>query len=147
MNNLHRLYEQDFYAWLLKNAHLIRTKQFADIDVENIAEELESMGRSEKRELVNRLAVLLAHLLKWLHQPERRSNSWKYTIEEQRRAVEELLAESPSLKYQLKEKINNAYLKAVLIAARETGIAKDRFPINCPFTWQQIVDDDFWPSK
>jgi hypothetical protein len=143
---MQNLYDQDFYSWLITNSQLIKEKRFSEIDVENIVEELESMGKSEKRELMSRLAVLLAHLLKWSYQPEQRSNSWKYTIEEQRRAVEEVLEDSPSLKYQLDQKFNDAYSKAVLIAARETGFAKAKFPQDCPFTWEQAINDNFWPN-
>ncbi len=144
--NMQNLYDQDFYNWLITNSQLIKEKRFSEIDAENIVEELESMGKSEKRELMSRLAVLLAHLLKWSYQPEQRSNSWKYTIEEQRRAVEEVLDDSPSLKYQLDQKFNEAYSKAILIAARETGFAKAKFPKDCPFTWEQAIDDNFWPN-
>jgi hypothetical protein len=143
---MQNLYDQDFYSWLITNSQLIKEKRFSEIDVENIVEELESMGKSEKRELMSRLAVLLAHLLKWSYQPEQRSNSWKYTIEEQRRAVEEVLEDSPSLKYQLDQKFNDAYSKAILIAARETGFAKAKFPQDCPFTWEQAINDNFWPN-
>lgn len=144
--NMQNLYDQDFYSWLIKNSQLIKEKRFSEIDAENIVEELESMSKSERRELMSRLAVLLAHLLKWSYQPEQRSNSWKYTIEEQRRAVEEVLEDSPSLKYQLDQKFNDAYSKAVLIAARETGFAKGKFPKDCPFTWEQAIDENFWPN-
>jgi len=84
-------YEQDFYAWLITNVQLIRQGRFAEMDSENIAEELEAMGRSEKRALLSRWSVLLAHLLKWQFQPEKRSHSWKYTLAEQRRRILRLL--------------------------------------------------------
>ncbi len=83
---MNQTYEEDFYAWALNNADLLRQGRFTEIDVDNIAEELESMGRSERRQLANRLEVLLAHLLKWRYQPARRGNGWRYTISECRRA-------------------------------------------------------------
>jgi len=139
-------YERDFYAWAMKNAVLLRQRRFAEIDANNIAEELESMGRSEKRELVNRLAVLLTHLLKWRHQPNRRGNSWRYTIKEQRRAVFKSLRDNPSLRSQLPEYLNEAYEDALLKVIRQTGLDEGAFPPACPFTLDQLMDDDFWPE-
>src|SRR3990167_1149334 len=115
--NIKKEYEQDFYASITHNVKLLREGNLSEIDVEHIAEEIESMGKSEKRELINRLAVLIAHLLKWQYQQERRSNSWKYTIEEQRDEVLELFEESPSLKYEIQEKKEQAYQKPTLWAA------------------------------
>lgn len=139
-------YNADFYAWTKHTAKLIRQHRFSEIDLENIAEEIESMGRSERRELINRLAVLLAHLLKWQYQSERRSNSWKYTIEEQREEVIELIEDSPSLKHELNLKLEHAYKKAVLFAATETGIGKERFPKSCPFSFEQCLDNEYLPD-
>lgn len=141
------LYEKDFYAWARKNSELLRQGKMMEIDVENIAEELESMGRSEKRQLVNRLAVLLAHLLKWTFQPGFRSKSWKYTIKAQRRKVMALLRDSPSLKYDLEQKFKESYDDAVLIAAKEIGMEEEDFPKTCPFTYEQAMDNDFWPDQ
>lgn len=140
-----REYDKDFYAWTLHNAELIREGKFSEIDVENIAEELESMGRNDKRELLNRFAVLIAHLLKWQFQPERRGNSWKYTIAEQRFELADLLEESPSLKSELDKKLDHAYQKALLIAIKETGFSKTKFAKKCPFTLKQLLNSDFMP--
>ena len=139
-------YENDFYAWTLQSADLLRQKKFNELDIEHLAEEIESMGKSDKRELVNRLAILLSHLLKWQFQPERRSNSWKYTIEEQRNQLLDLLKDSPSLKNDLESKKNQAYGSAVLRAATETGMSKDKFPHSCPFTLPQCLDLEFSPD-
>lgn len=138
-------YDQDFYAWLIQNAQLLREHKLAEIDSENVAEELESMGKREKRELINRLTVLLTHLLKWTFQSAKRSNSWKNTILTQRIDIIELLAESPSLKYELEKKIELAYAKAKLQAEDETGIDKECFPEICPFTLAHVLDKDFFP--
>lgn len=140
-------YEKDFYAWAIHNAQLLREGKLSEIDIENIAEEIESMGKSEKRELINRLAVLISHLLKWKFQPDRRSNSWKYTIEEQRDEVLELIEDSPSLKYDLAQQVSRSYKKAVLFAATETNIGKEMFPKNCPFSLEQTLDPTFFPDK
>lgn len=140
-------YEKDFYAWSLHNAQLIREKHFSEVDTDHLAEELESMGKSEKRELTHRLAVLLMHLLKWRYQPTRRSNSWKYTIEEQRFEIEELLTDSPSLKKGLKTQFEHAYQKALLMAAKETGLDVDEFPNQLPFTFSKVLGKKFFPGR
>ena len=126
-------YNKDFYAWLMKNADLLRQHKFNEVDIEHVAEELESMGKSEKRELTSRLTVLLAHLLKWKFQPALRSRSWKNTILTQRIDITELLEDSPSLHYELGERIAIAYEKARLSAEDETGIDKNNFPDNLSF--------------
>ena len=139
-------YNKDFYAWLMKNADLLRQHKFNEVDIEHVAEELESMGKSEKRELTNRLTVLLAHLLKWKYQPALRSRSCKNTILTQRIDILELLEDSPSLHYELGERIAIAYEKARLSAEDETGIDKNEFPDNCPFTFEQLLKKDFLPE-
>lgn len=138
-------YQQDFYAWTLHNAALLRQGRWHEIDVENIAEELEDMGSSKERELESRLGILLAHLLKWVYQPQRRGNSWRATIKEQRRRVARLLRTNPSLKSKLDEAFEEAYGDARLIAVRETGMDEPVFPLQSPFSLGQTLDDDFWP--
>ena len=140
------LYERDFYAWANQQAALLRAGQLSDADIENIAEEIESIGRSEKRELVSRLTVLLLHLLKWQYQPGFRGNSWRLTIEEQRSSVEGHLMDNPSLKSQLDTAIADAYKAARFGAARETGLDRNGFPAVCPHTYDRIVAEDFWPE-
>jgi Domain of unknown function DUF29 len=139
-------YHQDFYAWLIKNADLLRNQRFSEVDIEHVAEELEAMSKSEKRELISRLTVLLAHLLKWQFQPVLRSRSWKNTILTQRIDINELLIDSPSLKNELDGKISVAYEKARLSAEDETGIDKDNFPEQCPYTFVQMLTKDFFPE-
>ena len=139
-------YNKDFYAWALHNAELVREKRFNEIDIDNIAEEIESMGRSDKRELISRLAILIAHLLKWELQPQRRGNSWKYTIKEQRIRLIDLLDESPSLKHELEVKFDHAYTQSVVIAAKETELDESSFPKQCHFTLDQCLDHQFFPE-
>jgi hypothetical protein len=139
-------YNKDFYAWLMNNASLLRQHKFSEVDIEHIAEELESMGKSEKRELTSRLTVLLAHLLKWKFQSALRSRSWKNTILTQRIDILELLDDSPSLKYELEERVVIAYEKAKLSAEDETGIDKNNFPEICPFTFEQLLKKDYFPE-
>jgi hypothetical protein len=140
-----KLYDQDFYAWANEQAALLRAGRFAAADIETIAEELESMGRSEKRELVSRLKILLLHLLKWQFQPVLRGSSWRLSIEEQRRELLRHLADNPSLKVKLPETIADAYGDALIGAERETGLPRSTFPAACPYAFEQMVDDGFWP--
>jgi hypothetical protein len=139
-------YEKDFYAWTFHTADLLRHRKFEELDIENIAEEIESMGKSTKRELINRLAVLLAHLIKWKFEKERRCNSWKSTIVEQREETNGLIEDSPSLKYELNEKLDRAYVRAIKIASTEMGVSKDLFPKTCPFSLNESLNVDFFPE-
>lgn len=140
------LYEEDFFGWANRQAGLLRAGDLAAADIEHIAEEIEAMGRSEKRELLSRLALLLMHLLKWQFQPALRGNSWRATIKVQRRALDRHLADNPSLKAQLPELLVTAYEDAVLLASRETGLAESGFPAALPWSSAQIMDPAFWPG-
>jgi hypothetical protein len=139
-------YEADFYAWTVEQANLLRQGRFADADIANIVEEIETLGRSEKRELQNRLLVLLAHLLKWQAQPARRGNSWKLTITEQRLRLQKHLAENPSLAPSLPEVIASVWRQVLVKAMRQTGFAEASFPTACPWTVEQILDEEFYPT-
>jgi len=141
-----RKYDSDFYAWANEQAALLREGRFAEADVENIAEEIESLGRSEKRELVNRLAVLLAHLLKWQFQPAWRGKSWRLTIKEQRRKLAEHLEENPSLKPLLGEAIGRAYQDAISDVQKDTPLTEDDLPALCPYTPEQVLGAEFLPE-
>ncbi|WP_431856061.1 DUF29 domain-containing protein [Azospirillum sp.] len=140
------LYDRDFYAWANQQAALLRAGKLEAADIEHIAEEIESMGRSEKRELVNRLAVLMLHLLKWQFQPGRRGNSWRLSIREQRLRLSSHMADNPSLKSKLPEALDESYRLALIEAERETGLAEGTFPSDCPWTFQQMTDAGFWPE-
>lgn len=140
------LYERDFYAWANEQAALLRAGKLTQADIEHIAEEIESMGKSEKRELVNRLSVLLMHLLKWQFQPSVRGTSWRLTVEEQRTRLADHLEDNPSLKSSLSASIEAGYRLAVLGAARETGLDRQIFPSTCPWSFEQIMNEGFWPE-
>jgi hypothetical protein len=140
------LYDSDFYAWANQQAALLRAGRLTEADIENIAEEIESMGRSERRELVNRLAVLLHHLLKWQHQPLFRGASWRLTVEEQRYRLEDHLKDNPSLKSQIPQSTREAYRLAMVRALRETGFDRGTFPDDCPYTFEQAMNAEFWPE-
>ncbi len=139
-------YQQDYYAWTQEQSALIRAGQFSKLDWANLAEEIEDMGKTEKRTLESRLEVLLMHLLKWQVQQDRRSKSWRLTIADQRRRLDKLLRENPSLKAVLPESIEDIYPSAVIAAVNETGLDVERFPVSCPYTHPQIFDPDYLPD-
>jgi hypothetical protein len=141
------LYESDFFAWANEQASLLRAGKLSSADIENIAEEIESMGKSEKRELVSRLTILLLHLLKWQFQPRLRGNSGRYTIMVQRRDLARHLADNPSLSAQLPALLGDSYTSALLLAAGETGLPEGLFPATCLWSHQQVADPDFWPAS
>jgi len=141
-----QLYETDFYGWIQRQAESLRARNFANLDLENLIEEIESMGRSERRELESRLEVLLMHLLKWVFQADYRGTSWELTIEEQRRRIVDHIAKNPSLKSKLADAYQTAYGYAVLSAAKETRLPRSIFPASSPWTFDQIIDDAFWPE-
>ena len=140
------LYEADFYTWTQEQARLLRERRWADLDLENLIDEVASVGSSEKREIRNRLVRLLAHLLKWKYQPAYRGTSWRSTIREQRQQLAEIVEASPSLAGYLKQQAVERYLGATLRAAEETGIAIGVFPNECPFTPEQVLDPEFFPE-
>lgn len=139
-------YNSDFYGWTQEQADLLRAGRIAELDIPNLLEEIESMGGSERRELENRLEILFIHLLKWQHQPARRGNSWRLTINEQRRRIARRLNRSPSLKNQLDDILADAYDESRYGAERETGLALDTFPAACPWRFEQALSSDFWPE-
>jgi len=141
------VYKQDFHAWTQQQATLLRTGELAELDSEHLAEELESMGGSERQALSSRLTELLMHLLKWKYQPERRGNSWLSSINKQRIGIEILLEESPSLKAQLSQRFEKAYQRVRRYAAVETHLPITTFPEACPFTEEQALDPEFWPES
>ncbi|AFZ14138.1 protein of unknown function DUF29 [Crinalium epipsammum PCC 9333] len=137
-------HDNDFYAWTQEQAHLLKTGQLHQIDWQNIAEEIEDMGRSEKRQLESRLEVLIMHLLKWQFQPNLRSRRWQLTIKEQRLRLEKLLQENPSLQSNLCEVIEKVYPLAALSAERETGLSL--FPETCLYNLTEILSSEFFPG-
>lgn len=144
--SVHPSYEQDYYLWFVDQAQLLRAAMWHQIDVEHLAEELEDMGKREKRALRSRTVVLLAHLLKYAHQPERRGPCWSGTIREQRKQLDALLQDSPSLKPLLVEELDDSYISARMLAAGETGLSEDVFPAHCPYSLNQLLDEGFWPD-
>ena len=140
------LHEKDFHAWAIEQANLLKTGKLSEIDLDNLIEEIESMGASERYQLQNRLKVLIAHLLKWQFQPAYRSRSWNATIEEQRLSVIGLLEDNPSLTRILEERIAKAYPQGVLLAVKETSIDKKTFPASCPYSTEELLDRNYYPD-
>lgn len=140
------LYKTDYLAWIETTTEQLKQRDFAAVDWQNLIEEVEAMGRSERRSLENNLVVILLHLLKWQYQPERRSGSWKGSITEHRRRVRMALKESPSLKPYLSEILAECYADASRIASDETGLSIKALPVDCPYALAQILDVDFLPE-
>jgi Domain of unknown function DUF29 len=134
------LYDTDYVAWLQEQVNHLRAGRLAALDVENVAEELESLMKSERRELRSRLEVLILHLLKWDHQPEQRSNRWRATVAEQRRRIRDLLLDSPSLRRDIGRFCQAAYPDAVQQAVIETGLSETVCPPDLPYTVEQIFE-------
>jgi hypothetical protein len=140
------LYDEDFYAWSRQQAELLRAGDLARADIENIAEEIASMGRTEKRELVSRLTILLLHLLKWRYQPDNRGASWEASIRVQRNRLDDHLDDNPSLRPLLPHALASAYRDAALEAVAETGLPLAAFPKDCPWAIEQVLGAGFWPE-
>lgn len=141
------LYEQDFYEWTQATAALIRAGKWYELDQEALAEEVESLGKSDLRELGSRLDVLVMHLLKWHYQPSESSKSWRSTIRTQRRELRRLLQQNPSLRPQVANVIADGYPDARLDASDETDLPLATFPECCPWTADQVLNADFWPAS
>lgn len=149
------LYENDLYQWSLTNARLLRSGQLSKVDIQHIADELEDMGKREKRELKSQLSRLVVHLLKWQFQPEKRTSSlsgdenrsWKHSIIDSRNEIEAILESSPSLRKSLPSLMEDVYKKCVRIAILETGLKYEVFPEKPPFTLDQLLSEGFWPES
>lgn len=139
-------YEEDFYGWLIANIMLLKQKRVNEMDIEHLVEELEDMGNNKKHALVSRLAQLIFHLLKWQYQPDFRGRSWEASIQEQRKKVKKLLLENPSLKNELEGFITDAYEDALLLIKKETPIDLKLLPQACPYKFEDIAHNDFYPE-
>jgi hypothetical protein len=140
------LYDKDFYAWAMATAALLRQRRFAEVDIAHLAEELEDMGKRERRTLESHIRNVTLHLLKWRYQPEKRSVSWRQSIRNGRIEIHKLLRDSPSLAEQVPQMLNNEYPPARADAVDETGLSEQTFPEHCPFTAEQVMDAEVWPE-
>lgn len=139
-------YEEDYYGWIQATALLLKQRKFNEVDMDHVIEEMEDMGRSERHQLMNRLTVLLAHLLKWAYQPDFRGRSWLGTLKEQRKRLRMLLKDNPSLKSRVNDSFPDAYELALDMIEKETPIDLKLLPQTCPYTFEQCLDDTFFPS-
>jgi len=139
-------HDADFFSWAMQTAAAIRAGRLDGLDWLAIAEEIEDMGRSERRALASRLEVLQAHLLKWQYQADKRSHSWSGAIKEQRRRTAHLLRENPGLKPQLADLCADTYGTACALAERDTGLDEAVFPPAPPWTVEQALDEGYWPD-
>ena len=148
------LYEQDFFAWTKQQVNLLKEGRLRELDLPNLIEELEDMGRSNYRELESRLIVLVAHLLKWEYQwnqlqsqwKEFEGKSWRKSIIEQRIQLSGLLEERPSLQNFFQERLTRAYPQAIKLIIKETDLLSTEFPAECPYSIDQLLDEDFLPK-
>jgi hypothetical protein len=141
------LYDLDFYQWTQSQSDLLRVEGWEQLDWQHIAEEIESLGKKDKRQVQSRLAVLITHLLNWEYQPEKRSPSWRKTLKEQRFRLMLILNDSPSLKVGLPEFVAVVYPYAVENAADETGLDRRLFPVVCSYRIEQVLDPVFLPGE
>ena len=139
-------YETDFYAWTQAQAAAIRAKNLAALDVDHLAEEIESLGIADERAITSQLQRLLIHLLKWCYQPTHRSPSWDTTIDQARDRITDRIVRSPSLHDYPAQRLPLAYRRARRQAAKETGFPLAMFPELCPWTLAQLLDEDFRPE-
>ena len=141
-------YERDVILWSQEQASLLRAGRFSELDIEHLADEIDDVGKSEKRELASRMAVLLAHLLKWSRQSENRPPSWRATIIVQRKRIALALKETPSLKAVMRDRDwqDAVWLDALAQACKETGLAEEDLPEACPWSMEQAADTEFWPE-
>lgn len=154
MNVSQDLYENDLYQWALTNARLLRSGQFKKIDIQHIADELEDMGKRERKELKSQLNRLILHLLKWQFQPEKRTTqsgtenrSWRDSIINSRKEIEDILDDSPSLRQNIPDLMEKLYPECVKSAIQETKLRPEVFPKTVPFTQEQIFSESFWPES
>lgn len=155
MNTLSELYKTDFHAWALKTAELIRQRRFNELNLEELAEEIEDLGDKERNEVENCLVILLAHLLKWQFQKQQltdrwlefKANSWRSSINEQRTQILRQFKFSPSVKSYIPSAVDGAYPDAVELAAEDSGLPQHLFPVHCPYTIEQILDKAFYPES
>lgn len=141
-----KLYEQDFCLWIETTANLLKRRQFSQLDIENLIEEIQTMGRNEKNALESNLIIVFLHLLKWQYQPNKRSRSWESSIFEHRRRIYKAFKDSPSLKTFFANVFTECYQYARKKASIETGLSLTAFPTESPFTIDEILDENFLPD-
>jgi len=139
------LYKTDFYGWTKRQASLLQNADYADLDLPNLIEEIEAMGRQQRQTVTSRLIILIAHLLKTKYQPQRKSSRWNRTIIHQRTEIDVLLIGNKSLRNELPECFADAYPRARKNVHKETGLALSVFPVDCPWSLDEVLDPDWLP--
>lgn len=139
-------YDDDLYAWSKDQAARLRALKPRHVDWEHVAEEIESLGRSDRRSLQSDLKVVLLHLIKWRYKPQKRKPGWRSSINEHRDRIERIIQDSPSLARVPAESLAVEYRKARLQALQDTKLPGGRIPDTCPFSIEQVLDTDFWPK-
>lgn len=138
-------YEDDVYGWSQRQAELLRAGHYDDVDMENVAEEIDSLGKSQVSSLESCYRLIAAHLLKFLFQPERSSRSWQVTVVRERLNAQSCLDASPSLKPRRAALFDKAYRQARKLASAETGLPSKTFPTDPPFTLDELSSEDYAP--
>ena len=141
------IYQTDFQAWTKEQIEILRNQEWHKLDLENLIEEIDTLGRQQRQELRNRLAILMGHLLKWQYQSEKRSRSWLATIRVQRRDILRLIKDNPSLQSYVEEAILEAYDNARDLAMGQTDLPEETFPKECQYVSQEILNSDFYPDN
>jgi hypothetical protein len=139
------LYDQDYYLWIMKTIELLNKKKFSELDLTNLVEEIEDMGKSEKKSITSNLRILLMHLLKYKYQSDKRTNSWLFTIVEHRKRLQEAFKVSPSLRRYYEEVFLDCYQDARELASAETGLSMQIFSEVCPFTPEEALNPNYLP--
>ena len=140
------IYDTDFVRWVETTVEQLRTQNYANVDWENLLDEIEDMGKSEKRAIYSNLKILLLDLLKYKYQPDKRSNSWVASIVEHRQRIKKAFKESPSLQPYFTEIFNDCYQDARELVAAETGLAINDFPVETPFNYEQVINAEYLPD-
>jgi hypothetical protein len=138
--------EDDFYGWCYEQAELLRQRRFPEVDLANVIEEVESMGSEQRHALRSSYRLVIAHLLKWQFQSERRTRSWEVTIARERTNISDREKDNKTLRNDAQNIADEAYRGAVLEASKETGLPRDTFPADCPYTLEQLRDPDWMPE-
>ena len=139
------LYDQDYYLWVMRTIELLNQKKFSELDLTNLVEEIEDMGKSEKKSITSNLRILLMHLLKYKYQSDKRTNSWLFTIVEHRKRLQEAFKVSPSLRRYYEEVFLDCYQDARELASAETGLSMQIFSEVCPFTPEEALNSSYLP--
>ncbi len=144
---MNEVYLADFNSWIDQTAHLLRERRWHEIDVEHLIEEVEDLGKSERRGIASQLTRLLLHILKWQYQPQRRSDSWLDSITDARTQIELALEDSPSLRNYPAEQLEESYQRARRQASKQTHMQMSAFPEGCPYAPELVLDEDWLPEE